>query len=171
MASTNKTTNYTLSQFLGTDKASWLADYNNDMIKIDLELKTIEDLSSGADTKGTSALSGLSALDLVVDGILTDIGLLNPYMEKVDDLEDEMPLKAPLESPVITGNPTVPTQTVGNNSTRIANTEFVIAQINAMAVRNDNLSSPTIVEGLWVGTQGQYDAITTKDSNALYFII
>lgn len=32
---------------------------------------------------------------------------------------------APLDSPAFTGNPTVPTQTVGNNSTRAASTAFV----------------------------------------------
>jgi len=34
-------------------------------------------------------------------------------------------LKAPLASPALTGNPTVPTQALGNNSTRAASTEFV----------------------------------------------
>jgi hypothetical protein len=34
-------------------------------------------------------------------------------------------LKAPLASPDLTGNPTAPTQTAGNNSTRLATTEFV----------------------------------------------
>jgi len=33
--------------------------------------------------------------------------------------------KAPLSSPAFTGNPTAPTQTAGNNSTRIATTAFV----------------------------------------------
>lgn len=35
MASTNKTTVFELSQFIGTDKPSWLGDYNSDMSKID----------------------------------------------------------------------------------------------------------------------------------------
>lgn len=35
MASTNKTKNLKLSKFASTDKPSWLADYNNDMEKID----------------------------------------------------------------------------------------------------------------------------------------
>lgn len=40
MASTNKTTNYELSQFIGTDKPTWLSDYNGDMYKIDAQMKT-----------------------------------------------------------------------------------------------------------------------------------
>ena len=35
MASTNKTTNYELSQYIGTDKPTYLGDYNSDMLKID----------------------------------------------------------------------------------------------------------------------------------------
>lgn len=35
MASTNKTTNYELSQYVGTDKPTYLGDYNSDMLKID----------------------------------------------------------------------------------------------------------------------------------------
>lgn len=171
MASTNKTTHFELGQFVGTDKPSWLSDYNGDMIKIDLALKTIQDLSVGADTKATTALSQVSSLDVDMTAVENDIALLNPYKGKVDTIESVLPTKAPLESPVFSGNPTTPDQTVGNNSSRIANTKFVIDQIMAMAVRKDNASSPITVNGLWCGTQGQYDAIGSKDSNTLYFII
>lgn len=35
MSHTNQTTNYELSQFVGSDKPAWLVDYNGDMLKID----------------------------------------------------------------------------------------------------------------------------------------
>lgn len=41
-----------------------------------------------------------------------------------------MALKAPLASPALTGNPTAPTQTAGNNSTRLATTAFVKTAID-----------------------------------------
>ncbi len=40
-----------------------------------------------------------------------------------------MDLKAPLASPALTGNPTAPTQSVGDGSTKIATTAFVQAEI------------------------------------------
>ena len=43
MASTTKTTNLKLSQFVGTDKPAWLTDYNGDMQKIDNGYKKLED--------------------------------------------------------------------------------------------------------------------------------
>lgn len=43
MTATNKTENYDLSQFVGTDRPTWLGDYNSDMGKIDAQLKTNAD--------------------------------------------------------------------------------------------------------------------------------
>lgn len=65
MASTNKTTNYELSQFLGADKPSWLGDYNSDMSKIDAAVHTVAGTATGADGKAdanTTAIGTLSSL-------------------------------------------------------------------------------------------------------------
>lgn len=48
MSSTNKTTNYKLSQYIGTDKPTYLGDYNGDMLKIDNQLKANADAASNA---------------------------------------------------------------------------------------------------------------------------
>lgn len=48
MSSTNKTTNYDLSQYIGTDKPTYLGDYNSDMLKIDTQLKANADSASNA---------------------------------------------------------------------------------------------------------------------------
>lgn len=49
MTATNKTTNYKLSQFVGTDRPTWLGDYNSDMSKIDKQLKqNADDIASAA---------------------------------------------------------------------------------------------------------------------------
>jgi hypothetical protein len=44
--------------------------------------------------------------------------------------------KAPLVSPELTGNPTAPTQELGNDSTRIATTAFVKAAIQDISSLN-----------------------------------
>lgn len=41
---------------------------------------------------------------------------------------------APLASPALTGNPTAPTQTAGNNSTRLATTAFVATAVSSVSV-------------------------------------
>lgn len=55
----------------------------------------------------------------------------NHVMADVTDLAAALALKAPLADPALTGNPTAPTQTAGNNSTRIATTAFVTAAVAA----------------------------------------
>lgn len=62
MASTNKTTNYELSQFLGTDKPAWLSDYNTDMSKIDARMKTNADTATGADGKADANATAIGTL-------------------------------------------------------------------------------------------------------------
>lgn len=50
MTASNKTANYELSQFVGSDRPTWLGDYNGDMSKIDAQLKrNADDIASAAD--------------------------------------------------------------------------------------------------------------------------
>ena len=73
MSSTNKTTNYNLSQYIGTDKPTYLGDYNSDMLKIDTQLKANADSATNA----TSAASGAQA---VADKASKDVQNLNNSM-------------------------------------------------------------------------------------------
>src|SRR5699024_10006895 len=61
MASTGKTTNYELSQCIGTDKPTWLGDYNGDMLKIDTALGSINATATTAQSGVASAQSAASA--------------------------------------------------------------------------------------------------------------
>ena len=49
MTATNHTANYNLSQFAGTDRPTWLGDYNGDMGKIDAQLKKNADAITSAE--------------------------------------------------------------------------------------------------------------------------
>lgn len=55
MSSTNKTTNYDLSQYIGSDKPTYLTDYNGDMYKIDAQMKVNADNVATAITGATNA--------------------------------------------------------------------------------------------------------------------
>lgn len=55
MASTNSTTNYALSQYVGSDKPTYLGDYNSDMLKIDTQMKANATAAATADSKATTA--------------------------------------------------------------------------------------------------------------------
>lgn len=63
MASTNKTTNYELSQYIGTDKPTYLVDYNSDMSKIDVAIKNAYDRGSLGVTNAATAQSAAETAD------------------------------------------------------------------------------------------------------------
>lgn len=73
MASTNKTTHYELSQFLGTDKPAWLTDYNADMSKIDTGINTAQTTATGADGKADSANTAIGTLTNLTTDVKTDL--------------------------------------------------------------------------------------------------
>lgn len=61
MTATNHTKNYNLSQFTGTDRPTWLGDYNGDMSKIDAQLK------QNADDIASAAADGLTTVAHTAD--------------------------------------------------------------------------------------------------------
>ena len=69
MTATNHTDNYNLSQFTGTDRPTWLGDYNGDMAKIDTQLKrNADDIASASagglkTVKHTTDLTGNGTSD------------------------------------------------------------------------------------------------------------
>lgn len=73
MASTNKTANYELSQFLGTDKPAWLTDYNSDMSKIDAGINTAQTTATGADGKADSANTAIGTLANLTTDVKTNL--------------------------------------------------------------------------------------------------
>ena len=66
MASTNKTSNLELSQFIATDTPTWLVDYNGDMEKIDAGVGRVEELAETASTQATGVASGLQTTNQTV---------------------------------------------------------------------------------------------------------
>lgn len=57
MTATNHTENYNLSQFVGTDRPTWLVDYNGDMTRIDAQLKQNADDIASATAGGLTSVS------------------------------------------------------------------------------------------------------------------
>lgn len=62
MSSTNKTTNYQLSQFVGSDMPAWLGDYNTDMSKIDTAIKTASDDATDGKTQSDTNKNAIGTL-------------------------------------------------------------------------------------------------------------
>lgn len=73
MSSTNKTTNYELSQFLGSDKPAWLQDYNSDMGKIDAQMKLNADGVTAASGSASTANTSIGTLASLTTDVKTDL--------------------------------------------------------------------------------------------------
>lgn len=85
MASTNKTTHYNLSQFLGTDKPAWLGDYNSDMNKIDNGINTAQTTATGADGKADANATSIGTLsNLTTDEKTSLVAAINEVDSHAD---------------------------------------------------------------------------------------
>lgn len=79
----------------------------------------------------TAIGAGTSSLALGATGSTAAAGNHSHAVADVATLQTLLDEKAPLASPALTGNPTAPTQTAGNDSTRLATTAFVTAAVAA----------------------------------------
>lgn len=74
---------------------------------------------------------------------------LKAYLDSFYATITNLNLKAPLAAPALTGN----------------------ATLDGRRIISNNVSTGTAVYQVWSGTQAQYDAIESKDSNTIYFIV
>lgn len=83
MTATNKTANYELSQFVGTDRPTWLGDYNSDMVKIDAQMKQNADDIASAAAGGLTSVSHTA--DLTGNGTSSSpLGVADTIAKKTD---------------------------------------------------------------------------------------
>ena len=82
MSASNHTANYNLSQFAGTDRPTWLGDYNGDMTKIDAQLKKNADAIASAEG-GLASVSHTT--DLTGNGTSgSPLGVASTVAKKTD---------------------------------------------------------------------------------------
>lgn len=73
MSHTNSTTNYSLPQFIGTDKPTWLNDINGAFSAIDTQMKTNADSATSAGTSATTANNAIGTLENLNTTVKTDL--------------------------------------------------------------------------------------------------
>ena len=90
MASTNKTINYNLSQYVSSDKPTYLVDYNDDMSAIDTAIynaKTQADLGvNNASTAQTTAENAQSTANTAVTNAGTAQSTADANASKIGNL-------------------------------------------------------------------------------------
>ena len=137
------------------------------------------------------AASGVSDTTKVVrsdDSRLSDARTPSAHVHatsEVTGLDAALTAKAPLASPALTGTPTAPTPTAGDNTTKIATTAFVAAAVDAarqgLSVKdgvrvattaNITLSGTQTIDGVAVvaGDRVLVKNQTTASANGIYIV-
>jgi hypothetical protein len=100
-------------------------------------------------------------IDSIVNGVPH---LSQPVIADVSGLVAALALKAPLDSPALTGAPTAPTATAGTDTTQIATTAFVESEIAAgtVAIAKETLNSLSGTDAMLTLVEGDILSGTDK---------
>lgn len=150
MSSTNKTNYYELSQYIGTDKPTYLGDYNSDMSKIDAGIHGAEDKATTASQNAGSALARVGEIEKTVNSQTQSITVLQT---DVSGLKESV--KTAQKTATSGSNKADNAQQTANNALLTAN--------NALA-KADNINKDTI---LWTGSS-KNPSVVLNDSLSNY---
>lgn len=121
-------------------------------------------VSSAVTTNGPSTSKTVTGWN---EGKMT-YGNIQISESQVTNLQTHLNEKAPLASPSLTGTPTAPTAATGTNTTQIATTAYVKAEITAMIKDMDAVVFKDIIAG---GSTSTYGALTpAADKGDLYIV-
>lgn len=131
---------------LGTLTSTWGGSFDGTSTthaSVAARLSNIEaGILSRADTATAVTLAGSQTLtNKAMSGASNTFSAIP--QSAISSLTTDLGLKAPLASPDLTGNPTAPTQTAGNSSTRLATTAFVGGAIST-AVGNHEADTTSV---------------------------
>ena len=104
-----RTTNYGLCQYEGSDKTSYLVNYNDDMLKIDTAIKNAADAGSGA---GTAAERAQSTADDAAESVSTLNTQINGATGLAADVSTLQGSVGSINSLIGNGTPTTSDQTI-----------------------------------------------------------
>jgi hypothetical protein len=85
MSSTNKTTYYDLSQYIGTDKPTYLQDYNGDMSKIDTAIHDVNGVATTANQNAGSAEAKAEQANTNVTALQGRVGAVEGTVTNLQD--------------------------------------------------------------------------------------
>lgn len=132
MSSTNKTLTIELSQYVGTDKPTYLTDYNGDMLKIDNaiaadrdSIATAQSKADGADAKADTNAGAITTLDNELNNAS------NGLAKRVTDVEGDVNT---IESLIGNGTPTTSDKTLIGAINELDTIKLDISDLTASVV-------------------------------------
>lgn len=139
MSSTNKTVTIELSQYIGTDKPTYLTDYNGDMLKIDNaiaadrdDIATAQNTADNASSKADTNTQSINTLNETVNGSGTGLAT------RVTNLETSL---NSVNSLIGNGEPTTTDKTIIGAINELAAEIQPGGSVAASSVSYDNTDS------------------------------
>jgi hypothetical protein len=163
-ASTNKTTNYELPQFVGTDKPTWLGDFNSAMSAIDTGMaENASDISSlESDVATASATASQASQD--VTSLTSTVNTLSGNVTTATNTANNAQSTATSAlntANTANGKADTNASNITSLTTRVAQTEADIANINLTSFENLTTSDVTVSEG----SVGSVNVTVAKNSD------
>lgn len=159
MSSTNKTATIELSQYIGTDKPTYLTDYNGDMLKIDNAIAADRDSISTAQNKANTA-------DGKADANKTSIDTLAAQVNGDPEVPGDTGLAGDVNG--LQGTVNAITSLIGNGEPTTTD-KTIIGAINELAalIGDGNITSATLAAN---ATSVEFDVPTTGDNLIDFYI-
>lgn len=160
MSSTNKTVTIELSQYIGTDKPTYLSDYNGDMLKIDDaiaadrdSIATAQNTADGAVAKADANKSSIDTINAEIEGTELTPGIVTRLSGAEGDIDT-------IQSLIGNGVPTAGDHTLIGAIN--ANTAAIEGLTPGGGVTSKTLSA--------LGTSVEFDVPTTGNNIISFFI-
>lgn len=172
MAYTNKTTNYELPQYIGTDKPTYLSDFNGAMSTIDAQMKINADNASSASSSASSAsqvannaLNVANGADTKADTALTNAGTA----QTTADTAQSVATSALSTANTANGKADTNASNITSLDTRVTANEASISSIESAIVKNGisvNLTTIKTCNNSII----QFDNVLTQIGNKLTLV-
>lgn len=134
-----RTVNYDLCQYEGSDKTSYLINYNGDMLKIDTAIKAAKDAGDNAQSKANTADGKADANALSISTLDTQINGANGLASDVSHVEGDV---TTINALIGNGVPTTTDKTIiGAINELAAEMPIPVTSLPASAITYNNTTS------------------------------
>lgn len=154
-ASTNKTTNYELPQFVGTDKPTWLGDFNTAMSAIDTGMAENKSDIESMDSRVANAEASASQASQDVATLATTVGNLSTDVESATSTANNAQQTA--TSALNTAN--TANGKANTNATNISTNTSKISALETTVNNANSYSTSEKVIGTWIDGKKLYRKI------------
>lgn len=171
MSSTNKTTNYNLSQFVGTDVPSWLGDYNGDMGKIDKAIGDVANSQGSVEQSVVGLTADVQGLTTQVSGVSTSVQQLQTSVTQIDSGYKQADTALSQRITSNASNIQTNTTAIEGINTAIGTEDIseigdgtikgAISNINSSLTQLENYSTNEVAVGKWIDGKTLYRKVVT----------